>query len=226
MQYGERLRAIGYARVSKPRKRKDGSLVRDSLSIAAQRDSIERAADYNGWDLIDIVEDDGKSGANVRRDGFQQVLSRLKAREADMLVVARHDRPSRDLVDFSTLLKRAERQGWYLSVLDQKIDTSTAMGWYMAHQLALSAELERRLISERTRDALAVLKDNGVQLGQPSTIPDTVQRTIMRMHRDGQSRSAIARALTAKGIPTPTGGTTWHHSVVGGVIKRNLVTAS
>lgn len=213
------MKVVGYARVSKPKKRKDGSLVPDGLSIEHQRTAIARAAEYNGWDLVDVLVDNGKTGANTRRDGLQDALGLVRSKQADMLVVVRHDRLSRDAVDFGTLLKEADKKGWFISVLDQKIDTSTPYGWYMAWQMALSAELERRLIAARTKDALAVLKDNGVELGQRSPISAEVKRKVMRLHRAGHSASAIARRLTADGDPTPS-GKPWHHSVVARLIKR------
>lgn len=126
-------------------------------------------------------------------------------------------------MDFSTLLKQAERQGWFLSVLDQRVDTSTAMGWYMAHQMALTAEFERRMTGERTRDALAVLKDNGVSLGRPSDISADVRKKVKRWHGQGMSATAIARRLTEEGIPTQTGKAAWHHSVIVDLLKREAV---
>ncbi len=91
----------------------------------------------------------------------------------------------------------------------------------MASQMALNAELERRLISERTRDALAVVKANATQLGKPSTISPTIQRKVMRLHRRGHSASEIARRLSTDGIPTPTVQDTWHHSVIVDLINRD-----
>jgi DNA invertase Pin-like site-specific DNA recombinase len=214
------MRAVGYARLSKSKRRKDGTVQADPYSIEHQRQAIARAAEYNGWDLVDVKVDNGKTGANTRRDGLQGALAVLGGGDADILVIARYDRLSRDHLDFGTLLKTAEKQGWYVSLLDQKIDTTTAMGWYMASQMALSAELERRLISERTRDALAVAKANGVALGKPSPIPADLQKRIIRLSKK-HSASAIARRLTSEGIPTPQGKATWHHSVIVDLLKRS-----
>lgn len=213
-----RLKAVGYARVSKA----DTKAKAERLSLDAQADAIRRAAEFNDWDLLAIHEDEGKTGANMRRDGLSEVRAMLKRGDADMLVIARHDRLSRDHLDFGGLLREADKQGWYVSVLDQRVDTSTAMGWYMASQMSLSAELERRLISERTRDALAVLKASGKQLGRPSPITDPVKRKVLRLSKRGLSASAIARQLTADGHPTPS-GKPWHHSVVVDLLKREAV---
>jgi len=137
-----------------------------------------------------------------------------------MLVIARLDRLSRAVADFDTILKTADKQGWFVSVLDQKIDTSTAAGWLAASVTALVSEYERMVISERTTAALAVIKASGRQLGQPSPIPVELQRRILRLHSRGKSASAIARTLSIEGIRTPTGKDTWHHSVIVDLIRR------
>jgi DNA invertase Pin-like site-specific DNA recombinase len=208
------MRVVGYVRVSKADGQSD-----DRHSITAQCAAIEKASEYHAWQLVGIERDNGKTGAHTRRDGFQSALATLKRGDADMLVAARLDRLSRSISDFAGLLRDPERQGWKLAVLDVDIDTSTANGWLSANMLALLSEWERRMISERTRAALASLKAQG-KLGRPSPIHAELQRRIVRLHRRGNSASAIARKLSAEGIPTPTGKATWHHSVIVDLIRR------
>ena len=52
------MRAIGYARVSKADRRKGKQ--HEAHSIEAQRQAIRRAAEYNGWELLDVKTDNGK----------------------------------------------------------------------------------------------------------------------------------------------------------------------
>ncbi|WP_310964753.1 recombinase family protein [Nocardioides terrisoli] len=215
------MRAVGYARLSKSKRHKDGSIQQDPCSIEAQRGAIERAAEFNGWDMLGMYVDNGKTGANTKRDGLRGALAVLSGGDADILVIARLDRLTRDTADFLDLVKLSTKEGWALAVLDQKVDTSTAVGRLMARTLASHAEFERDLISERTRDALAVLKAQGKQLGKPSQISPELERRIIRLHKQGKSASAIARRLSADGIETPTGKDTWHHSVIVDLIKRN-----
>lgn len=212
------MRAIGYARVSKADRRKGKQ--HEAHSIEAQRQAIRRAAEYNGWELLETCVDNGKSGTNTRRDGLQQALAMLKRGDADMLVIAKYDRLSRSTADFTSLIDQSVKEGWALAVLDQRVDTSTAVGKYMARIMAANAELERDLISERTRDALAVVKANGTQLGKPSTIPQAVQRRIMQLHNSGVSASEIARRLSNSKHDSPSGNAHWDHSTVARLIKR------
>jgi len=70
----------------------------------------------------------------------------------------------------------------------------------------LFAQFERRLIGQRTKDALAVKKANGVKLGRPREISaETVER-IEVLHERGLSAAAIARKLNDEGVSTPRGG--------------------
>jgi DNA invertase Pin-like site-specific DNA recombinase len=69
---------------------------------------------------------------------------------------------------------RAEKGGWGLVALDVAVDTTTPAGAAMTQILSVFAELERRLIGERTKAALAVKRAQGVKLGRPRSLPDDV----------------------------------------------------
>ena len=69
------------------------------------------------------------------------------------------------------------------------------------------ASFERALISQRTRDALAVRKAQGVQLGRPRTVTDEARARIAELRGKGLAWRAVADAMTAEGWPTGHGGT-------------------
>lgn len=116
--------------------------------------------------------------------------------------------------DATGLLLRADRAGWGLVALDANVDTTTPQGAAMTQVLAVFAELERKLIGQRTKSALAVLKAQGVKLGRPRTLPAAVAARIRADHAAGESWSAIARALTSEGVPTAQGGLRWYPATV------------
>jgi DNA invertase Pin-like site-specific DNA recombinase len=76
------------------------------------------------------------------------------------------------------------------------------------------ARFERDRISERTREALAVKRAQGVRLGRPSTLSLDVVTRIVAEHEAGSSLRAIADSLTVDGIPTAQGGLAWYASTV------------
>ena len=97
----------------------------------------------------------------------------------------------------------------------------TPSGEMMASVLATFAQFERRLIGQRTKDALAVKRAQGVVLGRPREIPESTIARIFELHDAGLGVAAIAKALNRKGIQTPRNGK-WHHGGVGRVLSWGL----
>jgi DNA invertase Pin-like site-specific DNA recombinase len=80
--------------------------------------------------------------------------------------------------------------------------------------MANVAELERALISQRTKDALAVVRKRGKRLGRPVQLAQAVRERIVAERAEGASLQAIADRLTAEGVPTAQGGVRWYPSTV------------
>jgi hypothetical protein len=76
------------------------------------------------------------------------------------------------------------------------------------------APIERDRISERTREALAIKRAQGVRLGRPSTLPPAIVTRILAEREAGASLRAIADGLTRDGIATAQGGRAWYASTV------------
>jgi DNA invertase Pin-like site-specific DNA recombinase len=108
----------------------------------------------------------------------------------------------------------------------------------MLHLYAALAEKERRLISERTKAALAIRKANGAKLGNPvnireaggigrasaATAADDHARSLLPLLRairkeGAESIGAITMALNERRVPTPRGAR-WHVSSVANLLAR------
>jgi DNA invertase Pin-like site-specific DNA recombinase len=135
--------------------------------------------------------------------------------------VAKLDRLSRSMADFTRLMERSWKKGWALVALDLGVDTTTPAGEMIANSVANFSQFERRLIGQRTKDALAVKKAQGVQLGRPRTMSDKVVRKIERLRAKGVSIRGIAERLNAEGVPTAHGGARWHASTVQKTLAAN-----
>jgi DNA invertase Pin-like site-specific DNA recombinase len=199
---------IGYIRVSTEEQ------ADSRAGLDAQRAAILAEAQRRGWHLVEVIEDAGYSGKDLKRPGIVVALEALKAHHADTLVVAKLDRLSRSMLDFAGLMARASQERWALVALDLGVDTTTPVGEMMANVLATFAQFERRLIGQRTRDALAQKRLAGVVLGRPRRLPGEVRSRIAADRAAGLSLLKIAAALNREGVSTAQGGRQWHPSTV------------
>jgi DNA invertase Pin-like site-specific DNA recombinase len=206
-------RVLAYVRVSTEEQSGSGA------GLLAQRAAIVAECEHRGWQLLDVIEDAGYSAKDLKRPGVRIALEALRNGEADALVVAKLDRLSRSMLDFAGIMAAAQKQGWGLIALDCAVDTTTPAGEAMANVLATFAQFERRLISQRTKDALAIKRAQGVRLGRPRSLPDEVVERISRERKSGQTLGAIAAGLNEDTVHTAQGGAQWHASTVAAVLK-------
>jgi DNA invertase Pin-like site-specific DNA recombinase len=204
---------VGYLRCSTEEQADSG------LGLAAQRAAIEAEATRRGWTVVAVYEDAGVSGKSTKgREGLSAALAAVEAGNAAAIVVAKLDRLSRSLADFAALMARAQAEGWNLVALDLGIDLRTAAGEFMANVMASAAQWERRIIGQRTRDALAIRRAEGVRLGRPRTLDPATRHRIVTAHRAGEGWSVIARTLNDDRVPTAHGGARWYPSTVRAVV--------
>jgi hypothetical protein len=107
--------------------------------------------------------DAGESGAKApsARFGLSEALAKVRSGELAGIVVAKLDRLSRSCRDVAELVLDAESHGWDLLSVSEKLDTSTPSGKLQVRILASFAEFERDMISERTREGLAIVAKQG-----------------------------------------------------------------
>jgi DNA invertase Pin-like site-specific DNA recombinase len=187
------------------------------LGLAAQRAAIDAECARRGWTLV-AVHEDALSGKNLDRSGMTAALAAVESGAASAIVVAKLDRLSRSLGDFASLMARAQAGRWNLVALDLGIDLATAAGEFMANVMASAAQWERRIIGQRTRDALAVKRAQGVRLGRPQMVSAELVARIRATHEAGAGWSALARQLNEEGVPTAHGGSKWYPSTVRAVV--------
>lgn len=188
------------------------------LGLDAQAAALDAEAARRGWAIVEHQTDHGRSGKNLARPALAAALDALDRGEAAILAVAKLDRLTRSVADLAAILERAQRGGWAVVALDAPVDTTTPMGEAMAHICGTFAQLERRLIAQRTTDALAAKKAAGARLGRPVTLPAEVRQRIAAERGRGVTLAAIADALTAESVPTARGGARWYPSTVAGVL--------
>jgi DNA invertase Pin-like site-specific DNA recombinase len=209
------MRVIGYVRVSTEEQGQSGA------GIKAQKSAILDEAQRRGWDQVTIIEDVGLSGRDLNRPGIRAALETLERGEASALVVAKLDRLSRSTLDFAGIMEMAQEQGWALVALDVSVDTTTPAGEAMANVMATFAQFERRLIGQRTREALAEKRKQGVRLGRPPAVKPALAKRIRGERETGSTLREIADRLNAEGVPTPRGGKEWRPSSFEAVLRSS-----
>ena len=156
--------AIAYYRVSTARQGRSG------LGIEAQRAAVARFAEAEGFTLIaEFTEVETGKGADAldRRPQLAAALAAGKTGKCPV-IVAKLDRLSRDVAFIAGLM--AQRVPFIVAELGADADP------FMLHLYAALAEKERRLISERTRSALAARKAQGARLGNRSNAAEAAAR--------------------------------------------------
>ena len=147
--------AVAYYRVSTARQGRSG------LGIDGQREAVTRFAAAEGFELVaEFVEVETGKGSDAldRRPQLAAALATGRQRKCPV-IVAKLDRLSRDVAFIAGLM--AQRVPFIVAELGVDADP------FMLHIYAALAEKERRLISERTRSALAARKGAGRKTRQP-----------------------------------------------------------
>lgn len=166
---------IGYARVSTLEQ-----------NVALQVDALTAAGAVR-------VFTDYASGATDDRPALREALTYLNA--GDTFVVWRIDRLGRSLVNLiETVNTLADRKIQFRSLIDA-IDTTTAGGEFAFHMFAAFAQMERRLISERTLAGLQAARARGRSGGRPTVMTPARLAEARRMRDAGQTLAYIASTL-------------------------------
>jgi DNA invertase Pin-like site-specific DNA recombinase len=136
---------------------------------------------------------------------FEEIASGAKARPVlqtllgslqrdDVLIVAALDRLGRRTSEVLGLIEDLERRGVVLKSIREGVDYSTIAGRLVTQILCACAEMERRLISERTKMALEARKKAGVRLGCPAKYPAAQVERVKELRRLGQTVRDVSKA--------------------------------
>jgi len=189
--------AVGYARVSI-----------EGEDINNQVHAIEDYAKTNNLTLVGVFKDVGVSGAKpaLEREGFRQLLTALESMPAiRTIIVFDITRLGRDVLDVMDTYKYLTEKGYNILFVkhpELNVIQSTPLGEAIRKatlaMLSVTAEIERALISERTKSALARAKAMGKHVGRRGTqIPIDVVRQYLSM---GLTKKAIYRLLVQQGL--------------------------
>lgn len=205
---------IAYYRVSTARQGESG------LGLEAQKHAVVSYLNGGKWQLLEEFTE-VESGKNSKRPQLAAAIAAAKKAKAT-LVVAKLDRLARDIHFVSGLMKTGVP-----FVAADRPDADS----FQIHLEAILAEREAKIISQRTKAALAAAKARGTKLGTNGAklarknkraanafaraLKDDLQRCIDK----GMTRADIAAHFNATGTPTARGGQ-WHQTTVQNLVAR------
>src|SRR5665213_3174840 len=209
------VRCAIYTRVST-----DQGLEQDFNSLHAQRDAAEayiRSQAHASWTLIrSQYNDGGYSGGSIDRPALQRLLTEVRARKIDVIVVYKVDRLTRSLADFAKLVELFDSHGVSFVSVTQQFNTTTSMGRLTLNVLLSFAQFEREVTSERIRDKIAASKRKGLWVGgtlplgyhmkddKVAVVEDEAERVrlIFRRYLELGGVNALVRDLRERNIRT------------------------
>ncbi len=220
-------KAILYVRVSTDEQ---------GISVRNQVEKLEAYCKMQDLEIVDTVIDEGISGSiELHKRPAGKRLINLEG--INHVVALKLDRLFRDAADALIRTKEWDKKNIALHLVDmggQTINTSTAMGRFFLNTMAGFAELERNLISERTKAALKNKKAhsevyNHVPYGFDAVdgklikneLEQTVIQAIKKDHIQGFSLRAIAKKMMEMGFPTKNGGS-WHPQNVKNILQMEV----
>ncbi len=219
------MKAIIYTRVSTSEQGKSGLGLESQLNLVTefcQTENMKVIAHYE-----EVETGKGRDALDKRPQLANALLHAKK--EGAYLVVAKLDRLGRNVAFISGLME--SKVPFMVSQLGKDADS------FMLHLYAALSEKERELISTRTKAALKVLKNKGIQLGNQTNLKDArllghatnrekaadfannVLPMIKQLKGDGATLQAIADRLNSTGVNTRRGGR-WYPSTVTNILKR------
>lgn len=212
---------IGYIRVSTDEQGTAGN------GLEAQAAAINKFAADNGYTIVEIVQEVASGKLDVEDRPVLSAAIKKCLKTKATLVVSKLDRLSREVSFISNLMKTNLK-----FLVTQFPDANTLM----LHMYAVIGQQEREFISQRTTDALAILKSKGIKLGGPKVLEagvlgraataakadafaERLRPSIERMRGTGMSFQAIADEFNTNGTKTARGGA-WQATTVRNMCQR------
>lgn len=220
-------RAALYCRVSTERQEQEAT-------IQSQVEALRKYAQERGYQVVGEYLDDGHSGAALARPALDKLRDAASSGELDVVLIHSPDRLARKALYQGLVLEEMDKAGVKVEFLNHPFDDSPE-GKMLLGMQGLFAEYERAKILERTRRGKLHRAREGALVGghapygyrwvrrsenararlEIEEYPAAVARTIYRlMVEEKRSIRAIAKSLSAEGVPTANGATQWQPTAV------------
>ncbi len=162
-----------------------------------QSAELNQVALNRGWTINATYVDQGISGTKDRsqRVGLDKLLKDATRGKFDTVMVWSIDRLGRSLQHLISIVNELRAIDVDLYIHKQALDTRTPSGQLCFSIFGALAEYERELICERVRAGLDRAKRNGIKLGRPTNLNDSVRAAIVALRAREVSIRRIAAQL-------------------------------
>lgn len=219
-------RVAAYARVSSG---KDAML----HSLSAQVDFYSRFIRQNAdWEYCGVYADEAYTGTKNERPEFQRLLADCRAGKLDIVLTKSISRFARNTVTTLETIRELKRLGIDVWFEREKIHTLSEDGEFLITLLSSFAQEESLSTSEnqkwRVRKNFKEGKPTSTKITGYQLVGDTFAvipkeaetvRLIFDLYLSGLGKTAIAKELNARGIPSKSGGL-WYESVIGNILRN------
>lgn len=201
--------AFVYLRVSTARQAAEG------ISLESQEAKCRLHAERMGWEIAEVFADEGISGKDGidQRPGLAGLIRRASETPRAVVIVYSISRLARRQRLLWQLLDDRDGYGLAVSSATEPFDTSNPMGRAMLGMIAVFAQLEADMVSERTKDALAELKAQGKKLGAKNMAErgaiEAIRLAQQLYATGGFSHRSLAEELNRRGVATASGAGKW-----------------
>lgn len=219
----ERKKACVYTRVSTDAQGEDGK-----VSLSEQERMARAGIESKGWEYIKTYEDNGFTGRNTNRPALQEMISDIRQKKIDAVVIYKLDRLSRKQRDTMILIEDVFlKNGVDVVSLNETLDTTTPWGRAMIGVLSSFNQLESETIAMRTKmGRYAAARDGKYAGGKPPIgykaengelviVPEEAEivRLVFQLRKEGQTLVGITEELNKRGYRTKKGNEFKHSAV-------------
>ncbi len=207
----------------------------ESISLTLQETAARDYCDRMGYTVIGVKSDPGISGRTWKRKAVQEVMAAVEAHEADVIVLWRWSRLSRNRKDWALAADRVDLAGGRIESATEPNDTSTATGRFARGVMVEMAAFESDRIGEIWKEVHANRIARGLPTGRlpwgwrhvGGTIephPDQAPAIprLYDLYLTGGGSRGLAQWLTDHGYLTFYGKREWNHQTVTAILDSPI----
>lgn len=145
------------------------------------------------YSIYTTYEDEAKSGKNLNRVAFKQMLQDAFKGHFQAVIVYSFSRLSRNLRDLLNTLHELDEKKIRVISLKEQLDTETPSGRAMLGMTGVFYQFQREIQNDLIRDKMKQLKEKGVYLGRPKV--KVSKEVAKKLHHKGLSVREIAKRM-------------------------------